>query len=70
MTELARTNDPVRLSWLLAVLGEAGIPAIVLDTHTSIVEGSIGAIQRRVMVDSAHLGRARLALRSAEEELR
>jgi len=70
MTEISRTNDPVRLSWLIAVLGDAGIAAIVLDTHTSIVEGSIGAIPRRVMVDDADAFRARLALRAAEDLLR
>jgi hypothetical protein len=70
MTEISRTTDPVRLSWLIAVLGDAGIPAIVLDTHTSIVEGSIGAIPRRVMVDDADAFRARLALHAAEELLR
>jgi hypothetical protein len=70
MTEISRTNDPVRLSWLIAVLGDAGIAAIVLDTHTSIVEGSIGAIPRRVMVDDAAAFRARLALRAAEDLLR
>jgi hypothetical protein len=70
MTEISRTNDPVRLSWLIAVLGDAGIAAIVLDTHTSIVEGSIGAIPRRVMVDDADVFRARLALSAAEEVLR
>jgi putative signal transducing protein len=69
MTELIRTNDPVRLSWLIAVLGEAGISAIVLDAYTSIIEGSIGAIPRRVMVDDADAFRARLALRAAEEEM-
>ena len=50
MKELLRTNDPVRISWLTAVLAEAGVEAIVLDTHTSILEGQIGAIPRRIMV--------------------
>jgi hypothetical protein len=50
MKELLRTTDPVLLSWLIALLADAGIEAIVLDTHTSIIEGSIGAIPRRVMV--------------------
>jgi putative signal transducing protein len=50
MKELLRTNDPVRLSWVQALLKSAGIGAVVLDTHTSIVEGSIGAIPRRLMV--------------------
>ena len=50
MKELFRTNDPVRLSWAQALLAAAGIEAVVLDTHTSIIEGSIGAIPRRLMV--------------------
>src|SRR5579883_1548549 len=50
MKELLRTNDPVRLSWLQALLAGSGIEAIILDTHTSIIEGSIGAIPRRLMV--------------------
>lgn len=50
MRELLRTTDPVLLSWLTALLAEAGIEAVVFDTHTSILEGSIGAIPRRLMV--------------------
>ena len=69
MKELVRTNDMVRLSWLQAVLEEAGIAAIVLDSYTSIVEGSIGAIQRRLMVADADHFRARAALTQAEGEL-
>jgi FkbM family methyltransferase len=50
MKELLRTNDPVRLSWLTALLTEQDIEAIVFDTHTSILEGSVSAIPRRLMV--------------------
>ena len=50
MKELLRTNDLVRLSWLQALLADSGIDCLVLDQHTSLVEGSIGAIQRRLMV--------------------
>ncbi|MDP6121127.1 MAG: DUF2007 domain-containing protein, partial [Rhodospirillales bacterium] len=51
MVELIRTNDPVLLSWLTAALAEARIEAIVLDVHTSILEGSVSAISCRVMID-------------------
>ena len=68
MKELVRTNDAVRLSWLQALLNSAGIDAIVLDLHTSIIEGSIGAIQRRLMVDDADHPRARAILAEAGEE--
>jgi hypothetical protein len=63
MKELFRTNDAVRLSWAEALLAAAGIAAVVLDTHTSILEGSIGAIQRRLMVPDADLARARVLLK-------
>lgn len=67
MTELLRTNDPVRLSWLIALLADAGIEAVVLDAHTSVLEGSIGAIPRRVMVDAEDAAQALRVLREAGE---
>ena len=59
MRELLRTNDPVTLSWIQALLGEAGIDCVVLDSHTSILEGSIGAIPRRIMVAEEEFEAAR-----------
>lgn len=50
MRELVRTNDLVFLSWLTAALRGAGLEPVVLDNHTAILEGSVSAIQRRVMV--------------------
>jgi hypothetical protein len=67
MIELLRITDPVRLSWLVALLADAGIEAIVLDTHTSILEGSIGAIPRRLMVDGDDADQAIRVLREAGE---
>jgi len=66
MKELFRTNDAVRLSWAEALLAAAGIAAVVLDTHTSILEGSIGAIPRRLMVEERNHARARTLLADAE----
>jgi len=60
-----QTNDPVRLSWAQALLAAEGIEALVLDTHTSIVEGSIGAIPRRLVVADADHARARALLTAA-----
>jgi hypothetical protein len=68
MKELLRTNDPIRLSWLQALLRDQGIESCVLDHHTSIVEGSIGAIPRRLMVADEDHRRARALLDAAEEE--
>jgi hypothetical protein len=70
MKELLRTNDIVRLSWLQAILNDAGIDCLVLDSHTSLVEGSIGAIQRRLMVAIDDHARAGALIAQAEAELR
>jgi len=64
---LATSNDPVRLSFLKALLADAGIVAVVLDVHTSAVEGSIGAIPRRLAVAQQDEQRARRVLREAGE---
>lgn len=67
MRVVVTSNDPVRLSFLAALLADAGIEAILLDTHTSIVEGSIGAIQRRLAVTNDDYSRARRVLTDAGE---
>ena len=67
MRELLRTTDTVRLSWLQAMLASAGIEAVILDTHTSIIEGSIGAIPRRLMVHDDDETRARAVLKEIGE---
>ena len=69
MRELLRTNDMVKLSWLTALLADAGIEALVLDTHTSVLEGSALAIPRRLAVVEEDYQRARRILSEAGEEL-
>jgi len=63
------SNDPVRLSFLTALLADAGIRAVLLDQHMSAVEGSIGAIPRRLMVAEADYSRAQRVLTEAGEAL-
>jgi hypothetical protein len=63
--ELARTNDLVRMSFLQALLTDAGIEHVVLDTHMSITEGSANFISRRLMVESEDYGRAMRLLTEA-----
>ena len=70
MKELLRTNNPVRLSWLQALLQDAGIEWLVLDHHTSLVEGNIGAIPRRLMVADRDYHRARTLLAQTGEDAR
>ena len=38
MKELLRTNDPVEISWIVALLADAGIEVVVFDAHASVVE--------------------------------
>ena len=59
MIELLRTNNPFLISWLTALMADNGIAIIVLDTHTSILEGSALAIPRRLMVADNDYERAR-----------
>ncbi len=68
MRELLRSNDLVRLSFIEAVLSDAGIDVLVMDHFTSAVEGSIGALPRRVMVDEDELDRARTLVAAMEDE--
>ncbi len=65
MKELLRSNDPVLLSFVSALLKEAGIAFTVLDTNMSVMEGSIGILPRRVLVDSDAIGQARKLMTEA-----
>jgi ABC-type metal ion transport system substrate-binding protein len=69
MQILVRSNDPVRLSFLMALLRDAGITAEILDQQMSAVEGSIGAIPRRLVVDDVEAAQARRVLQEAGEAL-
>lgn len=50
MHEILRTNDIVVLSFARSVLEQAGLEAMVADTHMSVMEGSIGMFPRRLLV--------------------
>lgn len=67
MEVLLRSNDPVRLGFLLCLLRDAGIEAVLLDTHISAVEGGIGAFPRRLAVTDEDASRARRVLMEAGE---
>ena len=61
------TNNLVRLSFLAVLLRDAGIDSVLLDSHASAVDGSIGAVPRRLAVAEADEMRARRVLREAGE---
>ena len=67
MKELFRTNNAVYLSFAQAVLKDEGIETLLFDAHMSVMDGSIGALPRRLMVVyDEQLERARHILADAE----
>jgi len=62
MREIVRTNDPVLISAIEALLKGAGIPHQVLDQNMSVLDGSIGMLPRRIVVNSEYSAQARKLL--------
>jgi Putative prokaryotic signal transducing protein len=65
MKELLRSNDAVLISFVSALLEEARVGFAVADQNMSVLEGSIGALPRRVLVEEDQLSRARRILTEA-----
>ena len=65
MVELLRTNDIVLISFVEALLRDAGLTFLVADQAMSIMEGSIGLLPRRVLVDMDDEIPARRLMRDA-----
>ena len=65
MIELVRTNDLVLISFVESVLGQAGVRFFVADNHMSAVEGSLGFLPRRILVDSDQHAQALRLMREA-----
>lgn len=72
MIELIRTNDQVVISFVEALLRDAGIAFFVADQNMSVVDGSLGILPRRVLVaeDSADEARAILTDAGIAGEMR
>ena len=65
MQVVLTSNNPVTISYARHLLDEQGIESFLFDAHTSVIEGSIGAIPRRLMVIDDDLTRARQILKEA-----
>lgn len=65
MIELLRTNDIVLISRVEALMAEHEIAILVADQYMSAMEGSLGFLPRRIMIDADDLPRARMALHGA-----
>lgn len=66
MKEIIRTNNPALLTFVEALLKEAGLDYFIADQNISIVEGSIGAFPRRVLVRADDENAARRLLTDAD----
>ncbi len=69
MRQLLATNNMVTISVVESLLRQAGVIYQVLDQNMSVLEGSIGIIPRRIMVDSDQWERARKLMTDAGLEL-
>jgi hypothetical protein len=65
MREIVRTNDAVLITAIEALLKGAGIRHQVLDQNMSVLEGSLGMLPRRILVEDAAAARARRLLTDA-----
>ena len=67
MRVLLATSDPVRLSFLLALLRDAGLDPIVLDTEMHALTGGLPIFPRRLAVAEEEAAQALRLLRDAGE---
>ena len=65
MIEIVRTNDLVLISVVESLLKAAGVAVFVADQHMAAVEGSLGFLPRRILVDAEESDRARRLLSEA-----
>ncbi|KQR32303.1 hypothetical protein ASF91_12130 [Rhizobium sp. Leaf155] len=72
MRELIRTNDAVLLSFAESLMKDAGIHCMIADQGMSILEGSLGLLPRRFLVEDDRSEQARCILIDAglADELR
>jgi len=65
MIEIMRTNDLGLISLVEATLAGAGLRFFVADGYASAVEGSLGFLPRRILVERDSAPRARALLTAA-----
>jgi hypothetical protein len=65
MEEIVRTNNLVTISFIEALLKDAGIVPFIADQNMSVIEGSLGILPRRVLVPDDRAEEARRILRDA-----
>lgn len=69
MREIFRSNNAIQLSFVESNLRDVGIEPIQLDQHTSTLEGSISAIERRIVVDDDDYDQAMRVMADLKDRL-
>jgi hypothetical protein len=65
MLEIIRTNDIVVLSLAESLMKDAGIHCLIADQSMSVLEGSLGLLPRRFLVETDRADEARRILKDA-----
>ncbi|MGK6313945.1 DUF2007 domain-containing protein [Neorhizobium sp. DT-125] len=65
MREIIRTNDVVTLSLAESLMKDAGIHCLIADQSMSVLEGSLGFLPRRFLVEEERAEEARRILKDA-----
>lgn len=65
MIELVRTNDLVAISLIESLFRQEEIRFLVTDQHMSVLEGSIGILPKRILVETEKEHAARRLLKDA-----
>lgn len=67
MKEVLRTNDPVRLSYAMTLLEDGGCHPFCADKFMASMEGSISALERRILVPDEVVAQARELLKVLDD---
>ena len=68
MRAVLKSLDPVVLNFAANLLAQEGIESVVFDTHSSVMDGSMGFLPRRLMVLDEDFAQADKLLRDALPE--
>lgn len=66
MKELLRTNNPALINYVENLMSQAEIDYLLADQHASIMDGSIGALPRRILVPDDDFNQAIRIMREAD----
>jgi hypothetical protein len=66
MIEVLRTNNPIRLDYAMVLLKQAGCHPFVADRFMAAAEGSILAVERRILVPDEYAANAKDILKQLD----